>query len=106
MTSSLEMSKFQLFEKADSVCFRVRVQPRAAKDETVGLHGDAIKVRLTSPAVENRANRHLVDFFSDLLRIPKKNLTIVSGQKSRQKTIAVKEISAKVLKDRLTQHLV
>ena len=106
MSSSIEMSTVQVFEKADSVCFRVHVQPRASKDETAGLHGDAIKVRLTSPALENRANRHLVDFFSRLLEIPKKNLAIISGQKSRQKTIAVKGIRAKVLQDRLTQHLV
>lgn len=100
------MSSFQVFKMADSVCFRVHVQPRAAKDETAGLHGEAIKVRLTSPAIENRANRHLVDFLSRLLRIPKNNLSIVSGQKSRQKTIAVKGVPAKALQDRITQHLV
>ena len=100
------MAAFQVFKKADSICFRVHVQPRAARNETVGLHGDAIKVRLTSPAVENRANRHLVDFFSRLLKIPKQDISIVSGQKTRQKTIAVKGISARVLQDLLTPYLV
>ncbi|HUV14344.1 MAG TPA: DUF167 domain-containing protein [Acidobacteriota bacterium] len=102
----IEKAGFQVFKKADSSCFKVHVQPRAAKNEMAGLHGDAIKVRLTSPAVENRANRHLVDFFSRLLKIPKQNFSIISGQKARQKTIAVKGIPAEVLQERLTQYLV
>lgn len=106
MRGKIQVACFQVFKKADLICFRVHVQPRAAKNEVAGLHGDAIKVRLTSPAVENRANRHLVDFFSRLLKISKQHVSIVSGQKARQKTIAVKGISAKALQDRLTQYLV
>jgi len=104
--SEVEMTGFQVFKKAGLACFRVYVQPRAAKNETAGLHGASIKVRLTSPAVENRANRHLVDFFSRLLKIPKQNFSIISGQKARQKTIAVEGIPAKVLQERLTPYLV
>ncbi|MFZ0430821.1 MAG: DUF167 domain-containing protein [Acidobacteriota bacterium] len=96
----------KLFTRPGSVCFQVHLQPRASRDEVAGLHGDAVKIRLTSPPLENRANRHLIDFLAKILDLPKSNLAIVSGHHSRSKTVAVTGVSEAELGYRLGQYLV
>ena len=96
----------KLFTRTGSVCFQVHLQPRASRDEVAGLHGDAVKIRLTSPPLENRANRHLIDFLAKILDLPKSNLAIVSGHHSRSKTVAVTGVSEAELEYRLDQYLV
>lgn len=100
------MAGFEVFNKDDMTCFRVTVQPRASRNEVAGVLDDSLRVRLTSPALENRANRQLVNFLAEILELPRSRVSIVSGQRSRRKTIAVTGISAAVLYHRLAQYLV
>jgi hypothetical protein len=65
----------------------VRVQPRASANEIVGLHGDALKVRLTAPPVEGAANRALVELLASTFGIPVRAVTIVAGASSRTKVV-------------------
>lgn len=87
-------------------CLLVHLQPRASKDEIVGAYGNTLKIRITAPPLENRANRALVEFLADLLSLPKDRLEIVSGGKTRLKMVAVTGLTPKEVLDRLAQHLV
>lgn len=75
---------------AGTVSFPVRVQPRASKDEVVGVIEGALKIRLQAPAVENRANEALVEFLSHLLKTPKSAVRILAGDRSRTKRVEVR----------------
>jgi uncharacterized protein (TIGR00251 family) len=72
-----------------SVRFAVHVQPRASRSEIVGLHGSALKVRLSAPPVDNAANEALVRMIAEALRVPRSSVRVVAGQTSRAKTIEV-----------------
>jgi uncharacterized protein (TIGR00251 family) len=78
---------------ADTVSFTVRVQPRASKDEIVGVMEGALKIRLQAPAVENRANEALVEFLARLLKTPKSAVRILGGERSRTKRIEIRGVT-------------
>lgn len=82
-----------LEEKSGNIYIHIHVQPRASKNEIVGIHGDYLKIRLTSPPVEGAANSLLVEFMAKKLGIPKSKIEIVSGEKSRHKTLRVEGLS-------------
>ncbi|SHF23763.1 hypothetical protein SAMN02745218_01748 [Desulfofundulus australicus DSM 11792] len=83
-----------LREEKEAVVFKVRVQPRAARNELAGLHEDALKIRLTAPPVEGEANEALRVFLARLLGVPRSQVEIAAGQKGRSKLIRVKGIAA------------
>lgn len=83
----------KLTETAEGVTFGVHVQPRASRNEVCGLQGDELKLRLTSPPVEDAANRLCIEFLAKQLGVAKSNLTIIAGMKSRHKTIRVAGIT-------------
>jgi uncharacterized protein len=72
-----------------TVSFGVRVQPRASRDEIAGVMEGALKVRLTAPALENRANEALIEFLSLVLKTSKSAVRIRSGEQSRTKRVEV-----------------
>jgi uncharacterized protein (TIGR00251 family) len=69
--------------------FSVKVHPRARKNAITGVVGDALKLALTAPPVEGRANQAVIEFFADLFEIPQSSVTIASGATSRNKIIRV-----------------
>jgi len=69
--------------------FVVQVMPRASRNEVVGVQGEAIKIRLTAPPAEGAANAALIEFLAGKLGVPKRNVEIVAGSKSRRKLVAV-----------------
>jgi uncharacterized protein len=88
-------------EDAEGVSFAVKVRPRAKKNAITGELGNALKVSLTAPPVEGKANDACIDFFAKLLKVPRSSVSIAAGQTSRNKVIRVAGISAKDLQDRL-----
>jgi len=88
-------------ENADGVTFAVKVQPRAKKNAITGELGDALKISLTAPPVEGRANEACFDFFAKLLKVPRSSVTIASGLTSRNKLIRVAGVTAQYVQDRL-----
>lgn len=82
-----------LTEKGGCIFINIHLQPRASKNEIAGIHGEAIKVRLTSPPVEGAANSHVIEFFSKKLGTQKSKITIVSGEKSRYKTLKIEGLT-------------
>jgi|SRR6185312_1222277 len=84
-----------------SLTFPVKVHPRARKNAITGKIGDALKVSLTAPPVEGKANQACIEFFADLLKLPRSSVTIASGQASRNKTIRVVGLTSDELRRRL-----
>ena len=73
----------------DGVFVDVHVQPGAHKARVVGRHGDALKVAVAAPPIEGRANDALVKALADVFGVPASDVSIVSGESSRQKRINV-----------------
>lgn len=67
----------------------VRLQPRASRDEIVGPHGDALKIRITAPPVEGQANAHLLRFLADAFDVSRNQVTLVSGDTARSKQLRI-----------------
>lgn len=78
----------------DGVRFAVRVQPRASRSEIVGLHGDALRIRLSAPPVDGAANEALVELVATALGVAKRAVRIVSGESSRSKIVEVEGVTA------------
>jgi uncharacterized protein (TIGR00251 family) len=77
------------------------VQPRAARDGVVGIQGDAVKVRLTAPPVEGKANQALVRFLAKQLGVPRNAVELTAGAGSRRKTVQVAGLSPQQARERL-----
>ena len=88
-------------EQDDGVMFAVKVHPRAKKNAITGELGDALKVSLTAPPVDGRANKACVEFFTKLLKVPRSSVTIASGQSSRNKVIRVVGLPADEVRRRV-----
>jgi uncharacterized protein len=67
----------------------IRVIPRARKTEVAGERDGALLVRLAAPPVEGAANDALVDFLAAVLRLPRRDICIVSGERTRRKRVAI-----------------
>lgn len=66
---------------------KIKVEPRSSRAGIVGPYGDALKVKLTSPPVEGKANRELIELLAKEFGIHKKDIEIVSGQSSKNKIV-------------------
>ena len=83
------------------VTFAVRVHPRAKKNGITGEVGEALKLSLTTPPVEGRANEACIEFFAKLLKVPRSSVTIASGLSSRNKVVRVAGVTELYVRDRL-----
>jgi hypothetical protein len=88
-------------ESARGVSFSVKVHPRARKNAITGTMGDTLKLALTAPPVEGKANHAVIEFFADLFEIPRSSVTIASGETSRNKVVRVSGISRAAVEQRL-----
>jgi len=83
----------------------IRVQPRASRSRIAGLHGEAIKVQLTAPPVEGKANKALIALLAKLLRLPKGAITVARGETGRDKVLRFEGVTCVELAERLGAHL-
>jgi uncharacterized protein (TIGR00251 family) len=90
-------------ETAGSVTFAVKVHPRARKNAITGVVGDALKLSLTAPPVEGRANQAVVEFFAEFFEIPRASVTIASGATGRKKVVRIAGVSKRVVGEKLAQ---
>ena len=81
--------------------FRVKVHPRARKSGITGVVGDVLKVALTAPPVEGRANEACVKFLAEFLNVPRSSVTIAAGEASRQKLIRIAGMQATQVEEKL-----
>ena len=76
-----------------AIVITVRVVPRASKSEIVGLENGILKIRITSPPVDGAANAELIRLLSKTLSVAKRDITIASGETSRNKRISIDNVS-------------
>jgi hypothetical protein len=88
-------------DTAAGVSFAVKVQPRAKKNAITSEVGDALKLTLTAPPVDGRANEVCIEFFANLLDVPRSSITIASGETSRNKVIRVTGMAADEVRRRI-----
>lgn len=63
------------------------IQPKSSKNEVVGPHNDELKIKITAPPIDGRANEGLIEFLSDYFDIPKRDIVLVRGDTGRHKTV-------------------
>lgn len=85
----------------DGPVIRVHVQPGARRSAVVGVHGDALKVKVAAPALSGRANAALLELLADALGVPARALEITAGLRGRAKRVAVTGLDAVELRDRI-----
>jgi uncharacterized protein (TIGR00251 family) len=71
------------------ITLTLHVQPGAKRSEIVGLHGEALKIKLAAPPIEGRANDALLKFIADLFGVPLRNTELMQGGQSRHKVVAI-----------------
>ena len=88
----------QIAEKDGTVSFAVRVQPRASRDEIVGEFQDGLKIRLTAPPVDDRANEALRKLLAARLKVPLAAVRIASGERSRTKRVEIHGVTVAMIR--------
>jgi len=82
-------------ETADGVVFNIRVLPRSSRCEIAGIQNDALKLKITAPPVEGKANEECIRFLSDTLGVKQNRISIKAGRKSKNKSIAITGVTRK-----------
>ena len=80
----------------------MKVHPRAKRNAITGEAGDALKLSVTAPPVDGKANDACLEFFAKLLKVPRSSVTIASGETSRNKVMRVEGVTADELYARIT----
>ncbi len=73
-----------------TVTLKVHAQPGARRSEVAGLHGEAVKIRIAAPALEDRANDALVEFLAGRFGVPKRDVRLLAGDRSREKRFEIR----------------
>ncbi len=87
------MNDWSITEANDGVTFAVRVVPRSSRNQIVGVEGGALKIKLTAPPVEGAANAALIEFIAEWLGVRRSAVSIVSGDKARNKLVRVNGVT-------------
>ncbi|MBO8158575.1 DUF167 domain-containing protein [Thermosyntropha sp.] len=85
----------------DGVRFNVKVIPRSSRNQIVGDEAGILKIKLNAPPVEGEANKALISFLADVLRIAKSNVLILKGENSRRKVIEVRGINEQYFREKI-----
>lgn len=73
----------------EALILDLQIQPRASRDELVGPHGDCLRVRITAPPVDGKANQHLRALFAKLCGVPKSAVILEAGESGRRKRLRI-----------------
>ena len=84
------------------ITFAVKIHPRAKKNAITGEVGDSLKLSLTAPPVDGKANDACIEFFAKLLEVPRSSITIAAGHSSRNKVIRVAGLTGPQVRQRLS----
>jgi uncharacterized protein (TIGR00251 family) len=78
--------------KKEDLKITVLIKPRSSRNAVLGIHDDALKIALTAPPVEGKANKSLIKFLSKTLHLPQSDIQIIKGAKSKKKVLLIRNI--------------
>jgi len=97
---------FNLHNGKTGSALAIRVTPRASKNEIAEILSDGtVRVRLTAPPIEGKANAALIDFLSDVLNVSRSNIDIVAGINGRDKLVTILDLDVDTVHDRIMKQL-
>jgi len=76
-------------KQQDDLLLNLYIQPKASRDQIVGLHGEELKIAITAPPVDGKANAHLIKYLSKAFKVPKGDIVILKGQLGRHKQVKI-----------------
>jgi uncharacterized protein (TIGR00251 family) len=85
-----------------NLALSVYVQPRASKNRIAGIHGNSVKVCVTAPPVENKANEAVIGLIADLFSVPRSAVSIKSGKQSRNKKVFISNLTLSKARETLS----
>jgi uncharacterized protein (TIGR00251 family) len=98
--------EFHLHDGKKGAALAIRVTPRSSKNEISEIQSDGtIKIHLTAPPVEGKANQELVEFLSQVLEIPPSKIDIVAGSNGRDKLVSILDLDAEMVHRRILKHI-
>ena len=102
MDATPALDDLQLGEHSGGVTIPIRAVPRAARNALDGVAEGALRVRLTAPPVEGAANKALIAFLAEVLGVPKRDVSIATGERGRRKVVRVAGLTAAEVRRRLS----
>jgi uncharacterized protein (TIGR00251 family) len=100
------MPRFKLNDGQGGAALNVRVTPRARRNEVAGVRSDGtLKIRISAPPVEGKANAALVKFLADILSVRKRRIEIIAGHKGLDKIISIIDMTAEEVQRRILEHM-
>jgi len=99
--------KFQFHDGRRGAALAIRVTPRARRNEVAEVLNDGtIRIRLTAPPVEGKANKALIQFLSQILDVPPSRISIVAGETGRDKLVSILDMEPEEAQRRILEHLI
>ncbi|WP_318437548.1 DUF167 family protein YggU [Photobacterium leiognathi] len=83
------MTEKAIHQNGDDLIVRLYIQPKASRDQIVGLHGDEIKIAITAPPVDGKANAHLLKYLSKQFKVAKGLIHVEKGLQGRHKQVRI-----------------
>ncbi len=90
-----------ILDTTDGIVFCVKLVPNSSFSKIVDFTDDYVRIKIGAPAIENRANKALIEFCSDLFKVNKSKLSIISGEKSKVKKVLIKDANKEVITQNL-----
>lgn len=85
------MQAVEFLQNPTGLRLRIFLQPKASRDQIVGLHDNELKIAITAPPIEGQANAHLLKYLSKLFKVPKSSIVLEKGELQRHKQIFIPE---------------
>ncbi len=99
------MRKFRLHDGKQGAALTIRVTPRARKTEFSGIMEDGtVRIRVAAPPVEGKANKALINYLSKVLKVRKRQIEIVAGEKGLDKIVSILDMTAEQVQERILKH--
>ncbi len=102
----MDLRKYHLHDGIKGAALAIRVTPRASHNEIVEVLSDGtVKIRLTAPPVEGKANTALVQFLADVLDVPAAHIEIVAGATGRDKLVSIQDLDTETVHNRILKNM-
>ncbi|MDO6680336.1 DUF167 family protein YggU [Shewanella sp. 4_MG-2023] len=78
-----------IIQQQQDLLLNLYIQPKASRDKIIGLHGDEIKIAITAPPIDGKANTHLTKYLAKAFKVPKSDVILLKGLQGRHKQVKI-----------------